>query len=121
MPGYAPRYVDKHNYYELNQSNKIEALSGMDEIEQQFDSNIAKLNEYTQLSSTLNDQYNVLSQSIVGITTHPLYNAAQPVKPKANLADHMKRDSKAELEMNKQMMMLGTITLASLFVLFAYV
>ena len=121
MPGYAPRYVDKFNYYELNQSNKKEALSGMDEIDQQFDRNIARLNEYNQLSTSLNDQYNILSQSIVGITTHPLYNAEQPVKPKADLADHMKRDSKTDLEMNKQMMMLGTITLASLLVLFTYV
>jgi hypothetical protein len=113
-------YQAKTTYYELPVSSQMEALSGMDEMNQQFDSNIAKLNEYSRLSSELNKQYEVLSKSIVGITTHPLYNTSQPVKPKPGLADNMKRDSQTDMEMNKQLMMLGTITVASLFVLAAY-
>jgi hypothetical protein len=114
-------YRAKPTYYELHASSQMEALSGMDETNQQFDSNIAKLNEYNRLSSELNKQYEVLSKSIVGITTHPLYNTTQPIKPKPGLADNMRRDSQTDMEMNKQLMMLGTITLASLFVLAVYV
>ncbi len=124
MSGYVA--YSPHSYYELQSSHNIipskhsgtiEAYTN-EEVDAMFDSNIAKLNEYEKLSNEMSENYRKLTSSITAITTHPGYNKSLPLKKRETLADTMKHDSKLVSESNKQMLMLGSITLATL-VIFA--
>jgi hypothetical protein len=130
MSGYMPHARD--NYYETNKitlekpiirvqllrepSNLVENLTTIDSVSQQFDSNIAKLNEYETLSAEMNDRYRRLSSSITAITTHPEYNKVINISKQDNLAENMQHDNKLGVESNRNMMMLGSITLATLLI-----
>lgn len=133
MANYTP--YTHNNYFESNKfgsnemiirirptrknNKEIEGFNQADTINDLFDSNIAKLNEYEKLSAEMNEKYRQLSSSITAITTHPEYNKKTSVKPVQTLADNMQHDNKLDLVVNRNMMILGSITMATLVVYLA--
>lgn len=130
MANYIP--YTHNNYFESNKlgSNETiirirrarnpklltEGLTLVETASDQFDSNIAKLDEYAQLTAEMNEKYRQLNSSITAITTHPQYNKKININQPRNLADDMQHDNKLDLEVNRNMMILGSITMATLLV-----
>ena len=103
-----------------NKNNKaVEGFNQAEVVNDLFDSNIAKLDEYEKLSSEMNEKYRQLSSSITAITTHPEYNKKISIKRAQTLADDMQHDNKLDLVVNRNMMILGSITIATLVVYLA--
>jgi hypothetical protein len=103
-----------------NKNNKaVEGFNQAEVVNDLFDSNIAKLDEYEKLSAEMNEKYRQLSSSITAITTHPEYNKKMSIKRAQTLADDMQHDNKLDLVVNRNMMILGSITMATLVVYLA--
>jgi len=133
MDNYTP--YTHNNYFESNKfgsdemiihirptrkNNKaVEGFNQADTVNDLFDSNIAKLDEYEELTEEMNEKYRQLSLSIRAITTHPEYNKKISIKRAQTLADNMQHDNKLDLVVNRNMMILGSITMATLVVYLA--
>ena len=134
MANYTP--YTHNNYFESNKFGSDEmiihirptrknnkAVEGFDQeanaVNDLFDSNIAKLDEYEELTEEMNEKYRQLSLSIRAITTHPEYNKKISIKRAQTLADNMQHDNKLDLVVNRNMMILGSITMATLVVYLA--
>ena len=105
-----------HIRHARNPNLLTEGLTLVETASDQFDSNIAKLDEYAQLTAEMNEKYRQLNSSITAITTHPQYNKKININQPRNLADDMQHDNKLDLEVNRNMMILGSITMATLLV-----
>lgn len=114
--------MDQYSSYMADTSydlNRIEPMTGIDETVKKVEIIQAKLDNYEVLSDKLNNNYNQIVETRDMVLTHPTYLKYPPLKKKDSLADAMYKDVVIQSHVNRNILLLSGVAIATLLVVSA--
>ena len=119
---YTLESMDQYSSYMADTSydlNRIEPMTGIDETVKKVEIIQAKLDNYEVLSDKLNNNYNQIIETRDKVLTHPTYLKYPPLKQKYSLADAMYKDVVIQSHVNRNILLLSGVAIATLLVVSA--